>query len=124
MDAFEGLADPIRRDLLRLLAAGPARVVDLAARCPVSRPAVSRHLLRLSEAGLVTAEDSGRERHYRLRPAGLDPVAGLLRELAAPSPPVPAAALDALALEVRRTGRERATPPTARRPARQQKDTA
>jgi DNA-binding transcriptional ArsR family regulator len=66
MDAFAALPDPVRRDLVRRLAAGPARVVDLAADHPVSRPAISKHLRLLTEAGLATAEDRGRERHYRL----------------------------------------------------------
>jgi DNA-binding transcriptional ArsR family regulator len=108
VDAFEALADPVRRALLAQLVSGPARVVDLAEHHPVSRPAISRHLLGLAAAGLVTADDVGRERHYRLRAAGLDPVAALLRELRPPAPPVPAASFDALDLEVRRTGRERA----------------
>jgi len=40
MDVFAALADPVRRDLLARLSAGPMRVVDLAAELPVSRPAV------------------------------------------------------------------------------------
>lgn len=106
MDPYAALADPLRRDLLRRLVRGPARVVDLAADHPVSRPAVSRHLLVLGEAGLVTAEDRGRERHYALCADGLRPVEGLLRELRGP---VPEHALDGLDLEVRRTVRERRT---------------
>ena len=46
-------------------------MVDLAADHAISRPAISRHLRLLSEAGLVTAEDRGRERHYRLERTGL-----------------------------------------------------
>ena len=44
MDVFAALADPVRRSLLEEMAAGPARVVDLAAGRPISRPAVSKHL--------------------------------------------------------------------------------
>ena len=105
MDAFGALADPVRRDLLAELAGGAARVVDLAGPRPISRPAVSRHLRILAEAGLVVAEDRGRERHYALRREGLDPVAeyvGGLRRL-----PLTDNALDALDTEVRRTTRER-----------------
>ncbi|MFC6341326.1 ArsR family transcriptional regulator, partial [Nocardioides hankookensis] len=40
MDVFAALADPVRRSLLRALAAGPRRVVDLADGLPISRPAV------------------------------------------------------------------------------------
>jgi DNA-binding transcriptional ArsR family regulator len=117
MDVFDAMADPVRRDLLRVLATGPTRVVDLAAGRAISRPAVSKHLRVLTDTGLVVADDHGRERHYRLRPDGLAPVAELVADLApwaAPAPatphvtlPVGAAALDALDLEVRRVGRDR-----------------
>jgi DNA-binding transcriptional ArsR family regulator len=104
MDAFQALADPVRRDLLARLVRGPTRVVDLAAAHPISRPAVSRHLKVLGDAGLVTGEDHGRERHYRLRSEGLGPVRDLLMSLAPPR--FDDDALDALDLEVRRTVRE------------------
>lgn len=112
MDAFHALADPVRRALLGRLASSPARVVDLTAAQDISRPAVSRHLRVLAEAGLVRAEDRGRERHYRLEPAGLAPVAALLHDLAPGSPRFDESVLDGLDLEVRRTGRDRraATP--------------
>lgn len=115
MDVFEALADPVRRDLMRELGAGAARVVDLAATRSISRPAVSRHLRVLSEAALVSAEEVGRERHYRLRPEGLDPVeryVSSLREVCA-TPTVPPLAhlsidaLNALDTEVHRTRRDR-----------------
>ena len=106
MDAFAALADPIRRALLVRLATGPSRVVDLAADHQVSRPAISKHLRLLTEAGLVGVEDRGRERHYRLDRAGLRPVHDLLDAVATP-PPFSEADLDGLELEVRRTGRDR-----------------
>ncbi|WP_392542038.1 ArsR/SmtB family transcription factor [Oryzobacter telluris] len=109
MDVFAAIADPVRRDLLRALSRGSARVADLAAAHPISRPAVSKHLRVLGEAGLVEADDVGRERHYRLRPGPLEAVRALLDELGTPAlrPPVVAGALDALDLEVRRVGRDR-----------------
>ena len=119
MDPFAALADPVRRGLLRALAAGPARVVDLAAAHPISRPAISKHLRLLTEAGLASVEDRGRERHYALDRSGLAPVSALLEELR-PAPPFAEAALDGLDLEVRRTVRERSTS----RPGSQQEDTA
>lgn len=109
MDAFAALADPVRRELLVELAAGTARVVDLAGARPISRPAVSRHLRILAEAGLVVAEDRGRERHYALRRDGLAPVAAYVAGLQ-PSP-LTTNALDALDTEVRRTVRDRRTGP-------------
>ena len=108
MDAFAALADPVRRDLLARLAGGPARVVDLAAAHPISRPAISRHLRVLGEADLVDSVPHGRERHYRLRAEGLTGVRGWLAGFEA-GVLVDEAALDGLDLEVRRTVRERAT---------------
>lgn len=113
MDVFAALADPVRRALVLRLRSGPLRVVDLTgwladegsiAGGP-SRPAVSRHLRVLGEAGLVAADDRGRERHYRLTQEGLAPVRELLTALT-PAPPVPAHLLDGLDLEVRRTVRD------------------
>lgn len=106
MDAFGALADPVRRRLLERLSRGPARVVDLAVEHPVSRPAISRHLRLLGEAGLVSATDLGRERHYRMEPGALRQVTDLV-ELLTPRPPVPENALDALETEVHRTSRQR-----------------
>ncbi|EAP98148.1 putative transcriptional regulator [Janibacter sp. HTCC2649] len=113
MDAFAALSDPVRRDLVRRLANGPARVVDLAGEHSISRPAISRHLRVLGEAGLVAADDIGRERHYRLERGGLAPVAELLATLSAvpPTPRFAESVLDGLDLEVRRTVRERTSKP-------------
>jgi DNA-binding transcriptional ArsR family regulator len=120
VDPFTALADPVRRGLLRALAAGPARVVDLAAAHPISRPAISRHLRVLTEAGLASVQDRGRERHYALERAGLAPVAELLDQLR-PAAPFAESAFDGLDLEVRRTVRDRGAAP---RPHDQQEDTA
>jgi DNA-binding transcriptional ArsR family regulator len=105
MDIFGALADPVRRSLLAELAAEPCRVVDLAASRPISRPAVSKHLRLLLEAGAVTVRDAGRERYYALDRTALAPVASYVTGLVAR--PVSEQALDALETEVHRTGRER-----------------
>jgi DNA-binding transcriptional ArsR family regulator len=107
MDVFAALADPVRRSLLEELTSGSCRVVDLAASRPISRPAVSKHLRLLSEAGLVVAADRGRERHYALESAGLAPVADLLGRLAFGATPLSPQSLDALDMEVRRSAHER-----------------
>ena len=65
------LGDPTRQAILDLLLDGPQPVGELAARLPVSRPAVSQHLKVLKEAGLVIDEASGTRRLYRLDPRGL-----------------------------------------------------
>ena len=71
MEALAALADPVRRELVALLARGEVAAGELAERFPVSRPAVSRHLRVLREAGLVTARSEGRRRLYALDPRPL-----------------------------------------------------
>ena len=73
-DPFEALGDPNRRDILRLLAEGDKPVRDIAAALPISRPAVSRHLRLLKEAGLVAEQARGTSRIYHLREEGLHAV--------------------------------------------------
>lgn len=65
-DTFAALADPARRSILQRLASGPATAGDLSEPFAISRPAVSRHLRVLREAGLVSARSEGRERWYAL----------------------------------------------------------
>jgi DNA-binding transcriptional ArsR family regulator len=68
---FEVLADPTRRQVVRLLGEGPQRAGRLAAATGVSSPAMSRHLRILLSAGLVTDErvaEDARVRVFRLRP--------------------------------------------------------
>jgi len=118
MDVFGALADPVRRSLLAELATEPCRVADLAESRPISRPAVSRHLRLLLEAGVVSVTDRGRERYYALDRSALAPVTAYVGALAANRPaPVHEQALDALETEVRRTTRERRTRPAATTPA-------
>jgi DNA-binding transcriptional ArsR family regulator len=77
-DPFAALGDANRRAIVTLLAAGGASVQELADQLPISRPAVSRHLRLLKEAGLVTEEPQGTRRIYRLHDAGLDAVRAYL----------------------------------------------
>ncbi|ASS74112.1 transcriptional regulator [Tumebacillus algifaecis] len=66
-DVYAALADPTRRKLLEILVDGERSVTRLAEHFPVSRPAISKHLHVLRQAGLVTETKSGRERLYQLR---------------------------------------------------------
>ena len=56
---FKAIADPTRRDILRLLRGTRCSVNELAANFRMSRPAVSKHLRQLRDAGLVTARQEG-----------------------------------------------------------------
>ncbi len=73
-DPFEALGDRNRREILRLLSAGDQSVQALAAAMPISRPAVSRHLRLLKEAGLVAERAQGTRHIYHLQDKGLRPV--------------------------------------------------
>lgn len=66
------LADPTRRNILESLRDGPRTVGELAARQPVSRPAVSQHLKVLKGAGLVRVRQRGNSHVYSVRTDGLD----------------------------------------------------
>jgi DNA-binding transcriptional ArsR family regulator len=72
--AFTTLADPNRRAILMLLAAGERTVGDLEAALDLSQPSVSKHLRVLREAGLVEATVDAQRRVYRIRPAPLQEV--------------------------------------------------
>ena len=72
------LGDPTRQAILDLLLDGPQPVGVLAARLPVSRPAVSQHLKVLKEVGLVLDRQDGTRRVYRVDPAGLAPLRSYL----------------------------------------------
>jgi DNA-binding transcriptional ArsR family regulator len=80
-NAMQALADPIRREILRMVRNAPLSAGAIAGAFSVSRPAVSRHLRVLREAGLVIDEASGRERVYRLELAPLTEVEAYLAEL-------------------------------------------
>jgi DNA-binding transcriptional ArsR family regulator len=71
---FDAIADPTRRDILAVLVEQPAGVEEIAARFPISRPAVSRHLKLLLQAGLVARRESGRSNIYRIEPEPLEAV--------------------------------------------------
>jgi DNA-binding transcriptional ArsR family regulator len=71
LDPLAAAAEPTRRRILQLLAAGPRTVGEVAAEFSVTRSAISQHLLVLAEAGLVEASKAGRHRIYRVVPDGL-----------------------------------------------------
>lgn len=70
-DPFEALGDPNRRAIVELLGHGGRSVQELADELPISRPAVSRHLRLLKQAGLVEEEPLGTRRIYRLQEHGV-----------------------------------------------------
>src|SRR5258707_14676277 len=64
--AFRALADQTRREILRMLRAGPKTSGEIASRFQSSWPTISRHLAVLRDAGLVLTERKGQEIYYEL----------------------------------------------------------
>jgi DNA-binding transcriptional ArsR family regulator len=62
-DVFQAIADPTRRDIIGLLAQNSLNLNDVAGRFDISRPAISKHIKILTECGLVTITQQGRERY-------------------------------------------------------------
>lgn len=77
-DPFDALGNPHRRAIVELLARRPRSVREIAESLPISRPAVSRHLRLLSDAGLVVDEAVGTQRVYRLQEEGVEAVQAYL----------------------------------------------
>jgi DNA-binding transcriptional ArsR family regulator len=73
-DPFDALGDPHRRAIVELLGVRAQTVRQLADRLPISRPAVSRHLRLLKDAGLVVDRPDGARRIYQLHDAGVEAV--------------------------------------------------
>jgi DNA-binding transcriptional ArsR family regulator len=81
---FSALSDPTRRDVMRRLSEeGPTTLGELAAELPVTRQAVSKHLVVLEEAGLVQASGDTRRRQYRLTPRPLADAMGWMVDVGA-----------------------------------------
>jgi DNA-binding transcriptional ArsR family regulator len=80
-DPFDALGDQQRRHILRLLARSDHSVAELARELPISRPAVSRHLRVLKEAGLVDERPVGTRRIYRLEAEGMVAIEHYLRQV-------------------------------------------
>ena len=76
--AFSALADPVRREIVAQLLRGPATVTEVAARFPISLPAISRHVRVLEGAGLLVRRRQGRFHHLHLNAEPLMGAAGWL----------------------------------------------
>lgn len=123
MDAVaQALADPIRRDILMMLRDQRMNAGEVARAFAISRPAISRHLRVLREAGLVRDEPSGRERTYTLALDVLAELEAYLAELRAPARWQ--RRLMALETEVHRVKRERRRTQPLERPVGNRKETA
>lgn len=81
MDGFELVAEPRRREILRLIWDQPLAVSAIADQVEVTIGAVSQHLSKLHEAGLVTVRADGRRRLYAADRDALAEFAPLLQSM-------------------------------------------
>ena len=80
-DPFGALGDPNRRAIVELLGAGARSVQEIADVLPISRPAVSRHLRLLKQAGLVVEKPAGTRHIYGLHDQGIEVVQAYLERV-------------------------------------------
>lgn len=81
MDALQVVAEPRRREILRLVWARERSAGDIAARLDVSFAAVSQHLAVLRDAGFVSVRRDGRTRYYRTDRKALGPLRPMLQKM-------------------------------------------
>jgi DNA-binding transcriptional ArsR family regulator len=73
-DALDALGDANRRAIVEILGSGGRSVQEIADALPISRPAVSRHLRLLKDAGLVSDQAAGTRHIYELRAEGFEAI--------------------------------------------------
>jgi len=73
-DVFKAIADPTRRRMLMLLTENEMSITAITERFPITRTAVNKHLMILTDAGLVASRKTGRETRYKLQPEPLKQV--------------------------------------------------
>ncbi|HEY4874699.1 MAG TPA: metalloregulator ArsR/SmtB family transcription factor [Puia sp.] len=72
LDAFQVIADPSRRQMMQLLSKDSMTINTLAENFDMSRPAVSKHLKIMFNAGFISITDIGRERYCTLKQDGFN----------------------------------------------------
>jgi DNA-binding transcriptional ArsR family regulator len=72
LDAFQVIADPSRRQMMQMLSKDSMTINALAENFDMSRPAVSKHIKIMYNAGFITITDIGRERHCTLKQDGFN----------------------------------------------------
>jgi len=66
-DVFQAIADPTRREIINLIATQSLNLNAVAENFDVSRPAISKHIKILTECGLITIRQEGRDRYCEAR---------------------------------------------------------
>jgi len=81
VDTLKAIAEPRRREILRLVWSQELPAGEIASHFDVSRPAISQHLRVLKDAGLIAERRDGTRRLYTVHPTGIEAVRGLLERL-------------------------------------------
>src|SRR6476620_7462394 len=81
MEVFEAIAQPKRREILQLLAAGERTAGDIAGNFAVTQPALSQHLQVLKDTGLLNERRAGTRRLYSVRAEGMNDLHGFLADV-------------------------------------------
>ena len=74
-DVFQAIADPTRREIISMIATQRLNLNSVAGKFDISRPAISKHIKILTECGLITIHQKGRERHCEANLSKLNEVA-------------------------------------------------
>jgi DNA-binding transcriptional ArsR family regulator len=80
-DAFKALADPTRREILRLLRGGEMTAGELARHFDMSKPSVSHHFAVLRQAGLIASRREGQQIYYYLDTTALEDLLAVVWDL-------------------------------------------
>src|SRR5947209_20478800 len=86
-DAFKALADPTRREILRLLRRGEMTAGELAERFPISKPSMSHHFAVLKQADLITDRRQGQQIFYALNTTVVEDLLAIIWDLFPGGPP-------------------------------------
>src|SRR5262249_45364027 len=80
-DAFKALADPTRREILRLLRSGEMTAGELAEHFDMAKPSVSHHFAVLKQADLIASRPEGQQIYYYLNTTVMEDVLSLIWDL-------------------------------------------
>jgi DNA-binding transcriptional ArsR family regulator len=80
-EAFKALADPTRREILRLLRRGERTAGELAEHFDMSKPSVSHHFTKLKEADLITSRREGQQIFYSLNTTVVEDLLAIIWDL-------------------------------------------
>lgn len=85
-DVFKALADPTRREILKLLRSGDMSAGDLATKFDMTKPSMSHHFTVLKQADLVTTRRDGQQIIYALNTTVMQDMAAILWDMLAAEP--------------------------------------